>query len=360
MNISLKNGAENGSTIIHILWDGDFGGIQRIVKNVFLDDKGSPFRHVSILAGHFGPLIGSGPNRFCLGMKNGFDIIAFLRLNKIFRNFPDAVFVYHLDTPIFRFLFRKNGPMLYFEHGCTAKRDKFRIINKFIGGRFFCHAEKIICISKQIQGEITSLYPQFVSKTSVIGNPVTIPFGKPRKSHRNPPVIAFIGRFSPEKGPKEFIQCASLLFNKNPLLKFKMIGDGPLLSECKEIARQTGIPIDFTGAINAIAEELETIDVVAVSSRKDAFNMVVVEAMARGVPVASFPVGGIPEIITDNVTGLLSDSREPESLARSIESILNEENLYAKLSANAFLNAQKNYSLEAYQKKWNEMFHSIT
>jgi glycosyltransferase involved in cell wall biosynthesis len=81
--------------------------------------------------------------------------------------------------------------------------------------------------------------------------------------------------------------------------------------------------------------------------------------MASGVPVAAYPVGGIPEIITNNVTGLLCEAANPESLADSIQRILNEKELYAKLSANAYLHARENYGLEEYRKKWDDIFNSI-
>jgi len=349
------NSDQKKNTVIHILWDGDFGGIQRIVKSVFLDDASFPFRHITIIAGHFGPLIGPAGGRYCLGMKNGFDFVAFSKLWKILKNLPDSILVYHLDTPIFRLFFPKNMPLIYLEHGCTAKRDKYISINKILGMRFFRHAEKIVCISKQIQKVFISLLPQYASKTMILNNPVAIPFSKPRTNPGNPAAIGFIGRFSPEKGPKEFIKCASRLHSKYPELRFKMIGDGPQLQECKDQAKQAGILIEFTGNSDDISRELESIDIVAVSSLKDAFNMVVVEAMARGVPVASYPVGGIPEIITDNETGLLSHAAGPEALAHSIERILFEEGLYKKLSANAFSHARERYGLLEYRKRWEDI-----
>ena len=187
---------------------------------------------------------------------------------------------------------------------------------------------------------------------------MTIPFGKSRAHPHDPVVIGFIGRFSPEKGPREFIQCAIGLHDSCPSVVFKMVGDGPLLRECKDFARQSGIPVEFTGTTSSIADELASIDIVAVTSVKDAFNMVIVEAMASGVPVAAYPVGGIPEIITNNVTGLLSELKSPESLEISIERILREKNLYAKLSSNAHIHARKNYGLNEYRKKWEDVFLS--
>ena len=65
---SLSNVHTAKPTVVHILWDGDFGGIQRIVKNVFLDDTTSLFRHVAILAGHFGPMIGPAALRLRLSV----------------------------------------------------------------------------------------------------------------------------------------------------------------------------------------------------------------------------------------------------------------------------------------------------
>jgi glycosyltransferase involved in cell wall biosynthesis len=135
-----------------------------------------------------------------------------------------------------------------------------------------------------------------------------------------------------------------------------MVGDGPLLRECREMAQQAGLPVAFTGVLLNITHNLELMDIIAITSLKDAFNMVVIEAMARGVPVAAFPVGGIPEIITHNVTGLLSETASPHLLAHCIERILNETGLYEKLSSNGFLHAKRTYGLDDYRKQWENIF----
>jgi|GEM_PF-4947873 glycosyltransferase involved in cell wall biosynthesis len=344
------------NTIIHLLWDGDFGGIQKIVKTVFLDNAGSRYRHIAVLAGHFGPLIGPASDRFCLGMKNGFDVPGFFKLRSIAKRFPGAIIVYHLDTPIFRLFYPKDRPLIYLEHGCSAKRDQFRYVNKLLGKALLQRARKIICISRQSQADITSLYPQFAAKTMVVNNPVLIPFGKPRIVPRAPATIGFIGRLSREKGPEGFLQCARILFKKYPGIRFTMVGDGPLLRECREMAQQAGLPVAFTGVSLNITHNLELMDIIAITSLKDAFNMVVIEAMARGVPVAAFPVGGIPEIITHNVMGLLSEAASPHLLAHCIERILNETGLYEKLSSNGFLHAKRTYGLDEYRKQWENIF----
>ncbi|HAJ78127.1 MAG TPA: hypothetical protein DCO75_00005 [Fibrobacteres bacterium] len=346
--------------VIHILWDGDIGGIQRIVKNVFLDYVDSPMRHVAVVANRFGSIIGPGPERFCLKLKNGFDVFALLRFFSLLKSFPGAVCVYHTDAPIFRFLAPRRVSILYMEHGCTAVRKKFRRFNQFLGRRFFGRVERVICISRHIQSVLAMDYPRFSSKTLVLNNPVTMEFSAPRSAPHQPATIGFIGRFSPEKGPIEFIQCARILSRKIPKLKCVMVGDGPMLGSCIDYSKRLGIDISFKGKSENVACELEEIDVVVVPSFKDAFNMVLVEAMARGAPVVAYAAGAIPEIIINNQTGLLVPCGALRPLARAVLRVLFDIPLYAKLSLNGFNHAGEHFNLMAYRKKWDDLALTLT
>jgi glycosyltransferase involved in cell wall biosynthesis len=347
-------------TVVHILWDGHVGGIQHLVKRAFLDDSRSSFRHVAIVASEFGSVIGPGDCRFCLGMRSGWDILRMRRMFHILKQFSNAVLVYHLITPVFRMLAPRSHPIIILEHGCTAVRSNFRFINTLLGQAMYKRASMVVCVSRNSRITVNALVPRHAAKSVVVQNPVLISFGEPRVFPRQPATVGFIGRFSPEKGPMEFIQCARHLLEKALPVRFKMVGGGPLLPECEDFARRIGVPIEFTGFVNDISPELASMDVLAVSSSADAFNMAIIEAMARGVPVAAFPVGGIPEIITHDRTGLLAAAKSPRDLALSVERILFENELYPKLSLNAFGYVRDHYRLKEYRKKWETIFSRAT
>ncbi len=86
------------------------------------------------------------------------------------------------------------------------------------------------------------------------------------------------------------------------------------------------------------------------------FPLAIVEALACGTPVVASRVGGIPEIIRDGETGLLSPPREPEALAAAIERLLNDHLLAARFGRNGAADARARFSLRAQTAAYLEFY----
>jgi glycosyltransferase involved in cell wall biosynthesis len=129
------------------------------------------------------------------------------------------------------------------------------------------------------------------------------------RSERDPWRVGVIGRIAPEKGQLEFVQAARMVLRRSRC-EFVVCGDA--LFSSPEYSRRVraeavGLPIEFTGWRDDIREVLSTLDLLVVPSAEvEATTRVIVEAFSAGVPVVAFRSGGIPEIIEDGVTGLLS------------------------------------------------------
>lgn len=107
-----------------------------------------------------------------------------------------------------------------------------------------------------------------------------------------------------------------------------MVGDGPDRERLERIASDLKITdiTTFYGQQTDVEEYLEKASVfVYPSTCPEVFGISIVEAMAYGIPCVSNNVGGIPEVITDKVSGLLCYSFDPKELARNIEYILNND-----------------------------------
>ncbi len=347
---------KNKPTIVHLLHEGDFGGIQRIVKGAFLDNKNSRYRHAAIICGRFGQVIGSGHNRYSLEIKNGFDLRSFLRIHAILNRYPRSIVLNHIDMPLARLLISRRYPMILMEHGCIATRKKFKAINQQLGKYACSHALGIICISNYIRGIFEKTYPMGRAKIKTLYNPVLVPFLSPRVFPKTTVTVGFIGRFSPEKGALDFIACANEIYSRRKKVRFIMIGNGPQFAEARLRAAILGVPVVFTGAVSDIETYLQKIDILAVTSNKDAFNMAVAEAMASGIPVAGFPAAAIPEIIRNKETGLLSGKKDASSLALVIMQLLDNAVLYESISRNALSFAKQRFDLNAYREQWDRIF----
>jgi glycosyltransferase involved in cell wall biosynthesis len=193
------------------------------------------------------------------------------------------------------------------------------------------------------------------SKSRVICNGVS-PTVCARRRHNNgdPWRVGVIGRIAPEKGQLEFIQAARLLRQQHDC-EFVVCGD-PLFSS-REYSRRVrveaaGMPIEFTGWRDDIRDVLSALDVVVIpSAHVDATPRVILEAFSAGVPVVAFRSGGIPEIIEDGVTGLLSAPNAQDLAFRLSELFRGGSTALDALSTRAQAAFASRFSLERYRSE---------
>lgn len=141
-------------------------------------------------------------------------------------------------------------------------------------------------------------------------------------------IITIIGRLSEEKGHIYLIRAAEVLKNKGfENLKFIIIGDGPLLSELKQVVKEKNMSKNFVfyGQTNHIPEILQDTDIAVLPALHDNMAYAILEALAMSKPVIATNVGGIPEVITNLETGLLIPPKDHMSLATAIEFLLENE-----------------------------------
>lgn len=131
---------------------------------------------------------------------------------------------------------------------------------------------------------------------------------RPRERNGRGPLHLYVGRVSKEKGLEDFLSL--------PLEGTKVVvGDGPARA-----ALQQRFPTAlFRGELHgeALAQAYAEADVFVFPSRTDTFGLVVLEALASGVPVAAYPVAGPRDIVTDPLAGALDDD-----LGRAIHTAL--------------------------------------
>jgi len=138
--------------------------------------------------------------------------------------------------------------------------------------------------------------------------------------------IGVVGRIEEEKGQLEFVHAARILSGTRSELRFSVIGK-PLFEGVgyfdRVRAASEGLPVEFTGWMDNLAEIFDCIDLLVVpSSSLDATPRIILEALAAGIPIVAYAVGGIPEILRNLETGILVDQRTPEALAKGISSAL--------------------------------------
>jgi glycosyltransferase involved in cell wall biosynthesis len=139
------------------------------------------------------------------------------------------------------------------------------------------------------------------------------------------PVVGYFGRLERGKGVDVLMDAAARLHDKLPATAFLFVGDGPLRETLSVRAAAVGVPACFAGYRDDVAALLRLCAVVVLPSRQEAFGRILIEAMASGVPVVATAVGGIPEVCTDGVTGLLVPPEDPDALAVAIALTLTDQ-----------------------------------
>ena len=159
-----------------------------------------------------------------------------------------------------------------------------------------------------------------------------------RSSAAAGPVVGILGRVEPLKGQEEFIDMAHLVLESGTPARFVIGGsilgppEGRRLRRAQRYERNLHTRVDarglqdrlcFVGEVDDVTGFLDALDVLVVPSHNEGFGRVVIEGMARGLPVVANRVGGIPEIL-DETTGVLVPPRSPRALADATVALLRD------------------------------------
>ena len=140
-------------------------------------------------------------------------------------------------------------------------------------------------------------------------------------------LVGMISRLETVKGPEYFIEAARLIAEKFPEVKFIVAGDGSLRSKLEFQCEKLHISdkLIFIGWREDIPEILSVLDILVMPSLNEAVGRILIEAGACGKPVVATRVGGIPEVVKDNQTGILVPPGDAHGLARAVISLLEDE-----------------------------------
>src|SRR5690606_7980719 len=121
------------------------------------------------------------------------------------------------------------------------------------------------------------------------------------------PLIGVVGRLSAVKGTIHFLEAARLILDACPEARFLVVGTGELADSlsAKAAALGLGDACRFLGARSDVYDLVCAMDVFVLPSLDEGIPMALLEAMTLRTPVVASNVGGVPEVITDGVTGLL-------------------------------------------------------
>ncbi len=166
--------------------------------------------------------------------------------------------------------------------------------------------------------------------------------------------ILSIARFVEKKGIEYGLRAFAKVNRKNPGVTYKIVGEGPLKNKLKLLVDRLGIKekVNFLGPRNQneIIEIIKKSDiflapsVTARNGDQEGTPVVLMEAMASGIPVVSTLHGGIPELVQNEVSGFLVDERNAEALADKIDILLQNPKLRRNFGENGRKNVLEKFN----------------
>jgi glycosyltransferase involved in cell wall biosynthesis len=165
-----------------------------------------------------------------------------------------------------------------------------------------------------------------------------------------PPTIGMVARLAPQKGHRVLFEALPTVIARLSNLRVELVGHEHLTStkELETYARERGVArhISFLGFRDDLPELLASWDVLALPSLWEGFGLVLLEAMAAGLPVVASRVGPIPEIVVHAETGLLVEPEQPDLLAAALLELLEQPDRAAELGTRGRLRVAERFSLE--------------
>jgi glycosyltransferase involved in cell wall biosynthesis len=172
------------------------------------------------------------------------------------------------------------------------------------------------------------------------------------------PLVGSIARLVWKRGHKELLAAAAVVARQEPAVRFVLIGDGPLRPGLEREAATLGLNgrLRFLGAVPDAAALLPSLDVFVLPSIWEGMSNALLEAMAAGKPVIATSVGGNPELITHEKTGLLVPPGDVEALAAAILRLVREPALARSMAEAARQRMASEFTLERMVRRLEQLY----
>ena len=348
--------------VVHLIYRFDFGGLETLVAECINRMPAQQYRHAVVcLTGYtdFAKKI-SRPDVEIIALDKppGLALATHFKLWKLLRRLKPAVLhSYNLaaveyagtaalaGVPVR--VHAEHGRDAGDPHGLNRKHNLLRRgVTPFI--------DRYIPVSDDLQRWLRQVVGVPDAKTLMIANGVDTERFRPTvRAARDTFVIGTVGRIQDVKNQSGLIDAFMLLRDMLPAerhrLRLSIVGDGPLLGRITEQVRAAGLEdvVWLPGSRTDIAELMAGFDVFALPSIAEGTPVTILEAMACGLPVVASNVGGIPEVVEAQATGLLVPPSDAAALADALARYVQDPQLAARHGAAGRLRVERSNSIAA-------------
>jgi glycosyltransferase involved in cell wall biosynthesis len=295
-------------------------------------------------------------------------------IEKVFRNRPVLVY-FTLSLTGYAF-YRDVLYVLLLK--LLTKRIVFHLHTKVIKENFHLYFKKwlyslvfkninVICLSKSLVPDLLDIYK---SKPYIVPNGIqqlSKPLKHPHSVIESVPQILFLSNYIEDKGILVLIEALDILKSRGCDFNARLVGaPADLTTEfvqniinSKNLSDRTVVTGPLFGDDKIMEFQHANIFVFPTYYRNEAFPLVILEAMQAGIPVVSTSEGGIPDIIIDNETGFIVESKNAQMLADKIAILLNDNDLCIEMGEKGYQRYLNNYTLNHFENNLNMTFQTI-
>lgn len=173
---------------------------------------------------------------------------------------------------------------------------------------------------------------------------------------KNQITIGSVGRLHQVKGYENLIKAAVKIKNDNWMIQ--IIGEGQEKSNLNDLidSLQLKDKIKLLGHIDNLEKVYDNFDIYIQPSFSEGFGLTVVEAMGAGLPVIVTPVGSLPEIVSDNETGIIAEGIDPDSLLGAMNKLIENPVQAQKMGILAAEDVRKRFDVKTWAQKTVDVF----
>ena len=221
-------------------------------------------------------------------------------------------------------------------------------------------SKKIITLSNSLKNEVMK-FKNLEKKIEVIPNGVNTQLFISNSENREN-LIIYIGALIKRKGVEFLIKAIPAVINSNPDFRLIIIGEGNEEINLKNLVKSLDLDnfVIFLGQINqdSVKEWLQKSKLFILPSIEEGQGVVLVEALACGTPCIGSNVGGIPDVISDDV-GTLVPPENPKALSEAILFYLNNEEVWLKKSKNSRLRATQYFDWDVVGIRIVQLYYEV-
>ncbi len=308
---------------------------------------------------------------FDLGKKPGNDFGLPFRLSRLLKSWQADIVHTHawgtLCEGVAGAKLSRVPGLIHGEHGTIQKKR----LNLSVQRKVWHLADRVLSVSEPHRSRLAETVEFPKEKILVICNGVDTERFFPAKDRlftrqalgykKDDIVIGTAGRFMPVKNQALLIRGFALASKKMANLKLMLVGDGPLKSKLQTLVSDLGMEAQvlFAGRRADMPEVMNTMDLFVLPSLSEGMSNTILEAMSCALPVIATDVGGNPELVRQERTGLLFPSEDPEALAQAIhEMVLFPENRIQYGKAGRTL-VEEEYSLKRMVSRYDALYQDV-